>query len=140
MFGRFFNGRYGIDNLGIVLVLLSSVLSGFQYTWFVSIAVFGYALFRAFSKDKFKRSMELEKFNRVIYKFKPYFDPIRIAFMKAFNFLRSGFKTERMKWNQRKQYVFFKCSKCGRTLRLPRGKGKLQVTCPNCKTQTFKKT
>jgi len=41
---------------------------------------------------------------------------------------------------QRKYYVFFKCPKCKKTLRLPKNKGKLKVTCPICKYELFKKT
>lgn len=41
---------------------------------------------------------------------------------------------------QRKYYLFLKCPKCNKTLRLPKNKGKLQVTCPVCKFEFLKKT
>ena len=140
MFQRFFEGRYGIDILGIVMMIVSSLLFRNGYTWIIGMGLIIYAIFRILSKNKGKRYQELQKFNNFLNFLKPIWEPIRRAFYKVSILFQSNFKTERMKWNQRKQFVFFKCSKCSRTLRLPRGKGKLQVTCPNCKTQTYKVT
>jgi LSD1 subclass zinc finger protein len=36
--------------------------------------------------------------------------------------------------------LFIKCPGCHNMLRLPRGKGKLQVTCPKCGERFNKKT
>jgi len=41
---------------------------------------------------------------------------------------------------QRKTHKFFKCPGCGNTLRVPRGKGKLQITCPKCGERFSRKT
>ena len=36
------------------------------------------------------------------------------------------------KMEQRKEYKIFKCPSCGVKLRVPRGKGKIKVTCRQC--------
>ncbi len=133
MFRNLFQGRQGIDNLSIAMVVLSTILSQFPYTWILSYAIFALAIFRAFSRNTFKRQLELQKFNVLA-------DPVWRFLKKTFSNIRGLFTTERMKWNQRKSYVFFKCIKCGKTLRLPRGKGKLQVKCPTCGDETVRRT
>ena len=35
-------------------------------------------------------------------------------------------------WSEIKQYKYFMCPQCAQRLRVPRGKGKLRVTCTNC--------
>lgn len=35
-------------------------------------------------------------------------------------------------WSEIKQYKYFICPQCAQRLRVPRGKGKLRVTCTNC--------
>lgn len=37
-------------------------------------------------------------------------------------------------------YRRFKCPKCGTVCRVPKGRGKIRITCPNCKEQFVKKT
>ena len=37
-------------------------------------------------------------------------------------------------------YKRFKCPKCGTVCRVPKGRGKIKITCPNCKEQFIKKT
>ena len=40
----------------------------------------------------------------------------------------------------RKNYKYFKCKNCGQELRIPKGKGKIKVICPNCKYEEIKKS
>ena len=37
-----------------------------------------------------------------------------------------------------KDYCYFKCPHCGQKVRVPRGRGKIEITCPSCR-QTFVK-
>ncbi|MEI6132614.1 MAG: zinc ribbon domain-containing protein [Bacillota bacterium] len=133
MFRNLFQGRYGVDNLSIALVILSVVLNWIPFGWVLSYVAFGLAIFRAFSRNTFKRQMELQKFNTL-------FGPAIRAVQNFFSRIRSTFMTKRMKWNQRKTHIFFKCAKCGKTLRLPRGKGKLEVKCPTCGEKSRRNT
>lgn len=45
---------------------------------------------------------------------------------------------ERLK--QRKTHRFFKCPECGVTVRVPKGKGKIKITCPKCKNAFVRNT
>ena len=33
---------------------------------------------------------------------------------------------------QKRYYRFYKCPRCGVTTRVPKGKGKIRITCPRC--------
>ena len=46
----------------------------------------------------------------------------------------------RERWSQRKDYRFFKCRSCRTRLRVPRGKGKLNIVCRKCGTSFQRKT
>ena len=44
------------------------------------------------------------------------------------------------KFRDRKNYKFFHCPACRNVLRVPRGKGKIQITCPKCGERFIRKT
>lgn len=106
---RFMQGRYGSDELNIALLvasvifsLLSSVSEIFYGLGMVCIC---YAIYRMFSRNIYKRRCENAKFV-------PY-----VSFIKA-------------KFKNKGQAKLFMCPKCKRTLRIPRGKGKVSINCP----------
>ena len=43
------------------------------------------------------------------------------------------------RWKERKTHCFFRCQ-CGTMLRVPKGKGEVIITCPNCHRQMTKRT
>ena len=52
-----------------------------------------------------------------------------------------------VKWNrfkkhlaQRKLYRFYKCPQCRQKVRVPKGRGKICITCPKCRTEFVKKS
>ncbi|HOJ11056.1 MAG TPA: hypothetical protein PK733_10745 [Clostridiales bacterium] len=132
-FKDIFKGKYGIDNLTLTLVFAALVFYNIKYLWVIGIVLSGYAIFRTFSKDINKRYQELQKFNMLVNKIWQYIN-------RSIQWIRFQYGVCRTRLQQRKQYVFFKCPKCKKTLRLPKNKGKLQVTCPVCKYEFFKKT
>jgi uncharacterized paraquat-inducible protein A len=38
-------------------------------------------------------------------------------------------------WAQRKTYAFFRCPKCRQRVRVPKGRGRICITCPKCRTE-----
>ena len=40
----------------------------------------------------------------------------------------------------RKQYHYYRCPQCRQKLRVPRGRGRIQISCPRCGTQFIKKS
>ena len=125
---NFMTGRYGPDHLSIAMVVASLVLSlpgailGYAPVQIFSYIVFAMALFRMLSRNVLRRRAENDKFIR-------YWWPIRTKVNRTF----ANFK-------HRKTHRFIKCRSCINTLRVPRGKGKLQITCPRCGERFIKKT
>ena len=43
-------------------------------------------------------------------------------------------------WANRKLYHYYRCPQCRQKLRVPRGRGRIQISCPRCGTQFIKKS
>ena len=140
MFRDFFRGRYGIDNLGYVLFFIGLIIPRNRYLSVVGAVILGYAIYRVISKDINKRKQELQKFNAIVDRIKPYFTPIFSVFKRYYIILKKKLDSYKIRYKQRMSYVFVTCSKCKKILRLPKNKGKLSVTCPICKNEFVKKT
>lgn len=124
---RFMYGRYGADQLnrflmGIVLVFL--VISLFiRHQAFYWITVIGIAVsyFRMFSKNIRKRSQENNRY------------------LNATAGIRRSFAKMKSRSSD-KSHCYFKCPSCRQTVRVPKGKGKICITCPKCGGEFVKKT
>ncbi len=149
---NFMNGRYGrLDSLNIAVfvvylalafirVILSLVFrfGGFLTPLgtqnFVSRIVFSVMfglemacvivfILRFFSRNIAKRAEENRRFTEWTYRFR---DP-------------NSFRNKR-KQARREGKELFKCPVCKKTIRVPRGKGKIEITCPNCKEKFVRRT
>lgn len=134
---NFLQGTYGFDLLSLVLILLSSILNIFDYTRFIGSIIFIYAVYRAFSKKIYKRKNEYNIFftytNKLLKKFGksiPYNLPIYD--LNNFYIIYENLKN---KYIQFRKFKITKCPNCNQKLRLPRGKGKIVVTCKKCSTK-----
>lgn len=127
-FRKFMLGRYGMDQLSMVLLIFSVLLAlTSQITGLPSMALISYlplmiCIYRMLSKNIGKRSMEN-------YKFFMFISPLYSWFQKK----QGRIKTV-------KTHRYFKCPNCKATLRLPKGKGRIIITCPKCRTKFEKKT
>ncbi len=125
---RFMYGRYGSDELTLCLMgaaLIFLLLSGFRVLWFfyfIGAALLVWAAFRSLSRNLAARRRERSRYLRIIAKPK------------------SFFKLQKNKFRDRKTHKYFHCAHCRAVLRVPRGKGTLDVTCPRCHKITVKKT
>lgn len=125
---KFMYGRYGVDQFSMFLMVLSIVLSivfrlvGINYLYFINSLILVYVLYRTFSKDTNKRYRENYKFITAV-------KPVTSLYRKLVR-----------RFNDRKEYKYFTCVQCKQELRLPKGKGKIQVTCPKCKSKYTKRT
>ncbi len=121
-------GRNGGDQLCMGLLLLAfliSLVAGWMnqpIVSYLSYIPFLLSIFRMSSKNINKRRMENYKFMILI-------SPLYAWFTKNINKIKS-----------RKTYKYFKCPNCKQNLRLPKGKGKVTITCSKCKTKFVKKT
>ena len=126
---KFMYGRYGFDQLGRFLFILSLVFWAVSFVlrftplkkayfvfWILNLVIYAFALFRIFSKNVLKREAENNAYLRLREKVMP-----RINAFKADNL--------------DKNYVFRRCPKCSSRLRLKRVRGRHTVKCPRCGTK-----
>ena len=81
-----------------------------------------YCMFRMLSKNTDKRHAE------------------NTRFLYWSNTVRRKWNSLIDRWKNRKTYRYLKCPKCGQSLRVPRNKGKIRVTCSKCGEQFIIKT
>lgn len=125
---RFMMGRYGGDQLSLALIIFSVLLS--LIAQIIRIPVLGFisyiplciSIYRILSRDTSRRSMEN-------YKFAMFMSPVYSWFKKTHYHIVDS-KTHR----------YFKCPNCKAKLRVPKGKGKIVITCPICKTEFRERT
>lgn len=123
---RFMIGRYGVDALGRFLLGAVVVLwainlfvnSKILYSWALLLMV--YAYFRMFSRNTTKRYQE------------------NVKFLQIKNKVVARFKSEKSQLKQRKTHHIYRCPTCKQKIRIPRGKGRICITCPKCKTEFTK--
>ena len=112
-------GRYGNDQLNMVLVLLSLALylvfavTSWTFLYAVSFMLMAVALFRCLSRHYDRRRAENGKFLSLV-------QPVTRWYR-----LRRTIRRD-------KDHCYFKCPNCGQQLRVPRGKGRITVTCRGC--------
>ena len=117
---HFMMGRYGTDKLNMVILgggLIASLVSMFIHfapvnllLTTVSYALMGWAIFRTLSRNTYKRYQENRKY---------------LMFM------------QRLK---DRDHRYFDCPRCRQQVRVPRGKGKIAISCPKCKEKFIRKT
>ena len=120
-------GRYGNDFLNAALFIFGAVISvvcslfRIPFGSLISFIPYGIALYRMLSKDYTKRSAENARFLELS-------KPWRDFLMKKFRQL------------QDKDHRSYSCPKCHNTLRVPKGRGKIKISCPHCNKEFIKRT
>lgn len=124
---RFMSGRYGSDQLNLTMVIGALIvttigsLSGVYFLTLAADALLLLAIFRMFSKDRYRRAHEnqvyLEKTQKV-----------RRAATEWVNRVKNS-----------RKYHYYTCPKCKQRLRVPRGVGNITITCKQCGTKFDKR-
>jgi hypothetical protein len=119
-FLRFMMGRYGSDKLNMWILgagFICSILSVFIPLAGVQLVLSAcstvlliWAIFRMFSRNTYKRYQENRRFLAMLERIKD------------------------------KNHRYFRCPRCRQQVRVPKGKGKIMITCPKCKEKFQKKT
>ena len=117
---HFMTGRYGTDKLnmtilgaGLAACVLAMFIKNSMVDGILTVISYGlmiWALCRTFSRNTYKRYQENRKYLRLVERFKD------------------------------KEHRYFDCPRCRQPVRVPRGKGKIEITCPKCKEKFIKKT
>lgn len=116
---RFMYGRYGNDQLNLflmglyLLLYLIFLFVRLEPLYWVVFLLLAVTLFRMLSRNIQRRRME------------------NARFMRAAGPVIRWFRLRRT-IHRDKEHVYFKCPNCGQQLRVPRGKGKITVTCRGC--------
>ena len=136
-FQRFMIGRYGADQLsrfmiGLALVLVVINLFVRKYTPVLSILVWVIILLsylRMFSRNIQKRYDENTRYLMLKEKVVNFFKSRRDAAAAG-----TGRRTAPGNQNMRSdaEHRIFRCPKCSQRVRVPRGKGRIEITCPRC--------
>ena len=114
------SGRYGTDKLNMWILGIGVVLclvGMFMPIAIVKLALIllayglmGWAIFRTFSRNTYKRYRENRRFLMLLDRFKD------------------------------REHRYFDCPKCHQSVRVPRKKGKIAITCPKCREKFVRKT
>ena len=124
---RFMSGRYGADQLNMALLITALTLSviGALTHWTIlsllSNVLVIVALWRMLSKNRYKRASE------------------NAAYMQRTLQARKMATEWQNRFKNRKQFRYFVCPKCKMRLRVPRGVGRITITCKSC-GEKFDKT
>lgn len=123
---NFMRGRYGIDQfsqalfIAALVCIVLAMFGGSMLMEFLGIGVFIYSYYRVLSRNLDARRSENAKYLETVAGIKRRFRP-------------SG--------SDKENRVFICPNKaCGQKIRVPRGKGKIEITCPKCKTKFVKRT
>ena len=125
---QFMIGRYGTDGLNQFLsiaslvLLLIAIVSRVSLFTYLGAALLIFCYYRTFSRNISKRTEENYRYYAVKDR------------------IRSKFSSLRDQWNNRKLYHYYRCPQCHQKLRVPRGRGRIQISCPRCGTQFIKKS
>jgi len=117
---RFMTGRYGTDKLNMVILgagLIACLISMFVHfapvnllLTLISYVLMGWAIFRSLSRNTYKRYQENRKYLMFLQKIKD------------------------------REHRYYDCPRCRQPVRVPRGKGKIAITCPKCREKFIRKT
>ena len=124
---RFFYGRYGNDQLNKALVgayfvlFLLSVITHIELLDIIGTVALFLALFRMLSSNTSPRREENAKFLKKAHP--------AIKWLRMQQTIRKD-----------KDHRYFKCPNCSQYLRVPRGKGKITVTCRSCRASFQEKS
>ena len=117
---RFMTGRYGTDKLntvilvaGVIVCFIAMFVPSAHVTLMLTLIAYFlmfWAMFRTLSRNTYKRYQENRRFLMLLDRIKD------------------------------RQHRYYSCPRCRQPVRVPRGKGKIAITCPKCKEKFIKKT
>lgn len=125
---QFMRGRYGYDELGRVTMWSSLILfviyalTGIRLLALIAIILLALTDFRLLSRNIARRSEE----NRV--------------FLKNTAFITRRSARFKQDVKDRRHYRIYRCPNCKQKIRIPKGKGRIEITCPRCHIEFIKKS
>ena len=121
-------GRNGFDDFArtcnaiAVILLVINIFAQSVIIYFLWVAFFGYSIFRVNSKNIPKRYAENQKF------------------LSMTEVPRKYLKLIRLQWRDRSVSRYYLCKGCHQQIRVPKGKGRIEIRCPKCGERFIRKT
>ena len=126
-FQQFMIGRYGLDELGrylnivaCIVFLLGVIITPQASSLGIVLIIYNY--FRIFSRNIRARSNE------------------NAAFLRVRSQFGRWLSNKKLRFSQRNTHCFYRCPSCKKTIRVPKGKGKIEITCPVCRNRFVKRS
>ena len=125
---RFMMGRYGFDEYSkflSVVALILLILNFFSHSgilYILALAAIVYIYYRVLSRDHSKRYRE------------------NVKYIQLKDRVTGIFRREKSYMEQRKTHHIYTCKGCGQKIRIPKGKGRIEITCPKCGYKFVKKS
>ena len=125
---RFMAGRYGNDQLNqfiFIVAIISMVLEiitrqSLFYTLTLVLLILAYV--RVFSRNINKRYEE------------------NMKFLQKKDAILNKFRKQKYYAAHLRNFHIYTCPQCKQKIRIPKGKGKISITCPKCRTSFIKKS
>jgi len=91
-----------------------------NFMYVLALACLIYSYFRMLSKNTQKRYKE------------------NLMYVGCTKHIRGWFNAWKLRFKERKTHHIYRCKKCGQNIRVPKGKGRICITCPKCKNEFIK--
>ena len=120
-------GRYGSDELSFTLLMLYlgvcmfAIFAGIRILQLLALGTILYAFYRILSRNIPARQAE------------------NAAYLRFLSRIGANSRARKAR-RQDKAHRYYRCKHCGAVLRVPRGIGKVEITCPKCGEKLTKKT
>ena len=125
---RFMAGRYGNDQLnqfifiGAIISMVLEIITRQSLFYTLTLVLLILAYVRVFSRNINKRYEE------------------NMKFLQKKDAILNKFRKQKYYAAQRRNYHIYTCPQCKQKIRIPKGKGKISITCPKCRTSFIKKS
>ncbi len=125
---RFMQGRYGVDALGYFLMWFTMgvlILNMFVQNGFLSIAgsfLIFLTYFRMLSRNYSKRSAE------------------NTWYLKHTRVVRNWFNMNKIRMKTKKTHRIYTCPHCKQKVKVPKGKGRIEICCPKCREKFIRRS
>ncbi|MBC8535917.1 hypothetical protein [Feifania hominis] len=124
---QFMAGRCGPDgfnqflSIAALICLVINLFTGSVTLYVIALALLVYSLYRMFSRNLARRYQE------------------NMAYYRLRNRITGWFKGFAERFRQRRTHRFYRCPSCRCRVRVPKGVGKIAITCPSCHREFIKK-
>ncbi len=158
-FQDFMAGRYGNDELNrflVIVALICIVVNLFLRTnilWIIAVVLLVLIYFRTFSRNTTQRAIENDRYLDITSRFRRGGRSGRRGYGGQDSYgaydgygASGGYSRQEKAERKRAQrqdkryYKYYNCPNCNQKVRVPKGKGKIEITCPKCRTSFIRRT